>query len=294
MDKLLYLTFCVTNSLFYVLIKYLHLKNPQYIIYEIAAYVNIVSLSLMMPYLIKNFRHVINGFACNLKIAVSAPSSLLKFVAISYISPKNAMVVSFLTPVAVTILSFVTLKEEFKASDLFTKYSWMLLSLCGVVVFIGADFTFSTFAYSLMMMHVLGKAFFHVFTKQLSKDRYLVLFYGILYNCIFSVVMSICHKPEGLNFSFVLNPWVIFIGIISVLCQFALIQSYKISFKISSLQNLDYSRILFSSIATYFLLSEPIKGREYLGIIMIAISVLGSQKSNLKKKAYAILKKRHV
>ena len=290
MDKLLYLTYCITNALFYILIKYKHIKMPNYPTYEIGAYANIVSLAIMMLYFVKHYKKVIKGFKENLKIIIVAPAALLKFIAIAHISPKNAMAISFLTPVIVTILSFVTLKEEFKVKDLFTKYIWMLLSFIGVLVFIGSDFTFSMFAYTLMLIHIGGKAFFHIFTKQLSKNSYTVLFYGVLYNSIFTITTSIWRKKSGLDLQMVFDPIILFIGSFSVICQFALIQSYKIAKKISLLQNLDYSRIMFSSIGAYFILSEKIKGREWLGMIIVLYSVLGSQYSQFgKMKLYKIL-----
>jgi drug/metabolite transporter (DMT)-like permease len=285
MDKLLYLTFCLTNSLFYVTIKYVHLKYPQYSTTEVAAYYNIVSLFTMSFYLLKHLKKVVKNFTANFKMALGAPAAILKFMAIQYISPKNAMVISFLTPVAVTILSVVTLKETQSKKD-FQRYAWMLLSFIGVVVFIGVDFAFSIYAYFLMLMHISAKAFIHIFTKQLGKDKYLLLFYNVFFNSALTIGVLLYSKVNPFSFEMLFHPIVLTMGVVSVLCQFALIEAYRVTSKISLLQNLDYSRIIFSCLGAGIILSESLKNRELLGIAIIFISIISSEKKEIKKRFF--------
>ena len=281
MDKVLYILFCMTNSLFYVSLKYMQGVLPGYTTTEIATYCNWISFFVMTPYLIKNFKKVKQGFSQNSRIMIAAPASLFKFFAITHISPKNAMVVSFLTPVCVTLLSFAVLKESFLKENI-EKYFWVTISFVGVVVFVGDDVKFHTLAYLAMAVHIIAKAFLHVFTKQLSKDRYLLLFYSIFYNTVFTTAISV-YKKGSFNFHFLLNPNFIAIGFISVLCQFALIQAYNLTKKVSLLQNLDYSRIMFTSIFTFLMLNEQIKPRETIGMMLIFFALISSERKSVTK-----------
>lgn len=285
MDKILFLSFCLSNALLYSLIRYFYLNFPGYATLEIMAYVNIGSLFFFIPYFIISFKKVASLFVSNLRLFLIAPASALKIFSLQYISVKNAMVVSFLTPAAVVFLSFITLNEYNKKYT--KKYLWLFASFIGVVVFVGVEFRDRSYIYMLLLMYVLMKSLINIFLKQLSKDRYVALFYTVLHYAFFGMIVLIWMGKFELKMFF--NWRLIGIGLLSVVSQLALIKSYEIAPRISLLQNLDYSRMIFSCIIGYFLFGEIMTSNQVVGVAIIIVSIILSNSNELGMKKYNIL-----
>ena len=276
LDKVFYLSYCVLNAFFYALVKYIHVIYPEYSVTDSMACCNVVSFAVMVPYMLTHVKKIIKGFKNNWVVFFAAPASILKCVAMEDISPKNAMIISFMTPVIVTILSFIILKEFEKRN--MQRYIWIFVSMIGAAIFVGTDALAYSFAYMLMFGHVFIKGFIHVFTKQLSKDKYLVLFYTITFHAIMTVSTSLqAHGGDLSLYKAAINPMVFGVGFISVVCQFCMIQAYKMTHKLSLLQNLDYSRILFSCAATYIFFDSGMSPQEVVGVIIVMASMTASE-----------------
>ena len=273
---LLYLSFCFTNALIYTFVKYFAINNHGLNTTLVMFYTNTVSMTIMLPYFFANFKKVISGFKSNSKLILSSPAGILKILAIQHISPKNAFTVGFLNPFFVMLMSFIFLKEFDKKN--LKSMAWMLLSLFGAVIFIGVDsISFNSFWYLVMVAHVVLKSLIHVFYKQLSKDKFVALFYAVFFN-LFYTFMLIKYRGYSIDLSYSLNWQVISIGTISVLCQFALIYAYKKANKISLLQNFDFSRVIFASVISYYLLGDTFNLRQCLGMLVIFISMFIGRK----------------
>lgn len=282
MDKLAFLLYCATNAAVYVLVKYYHLLFTPYSTVEIMAYLNLNSFLLCTPYLVLQFKSIVTGFRANAKLSITAPSSLLKIFTIQYIQPTNAMVVGFLTPIAVALLSFAFLGEYDQKYK--RKYPWLLVSFLGVLVYVGLDLDSNTIMYAILLLHVLLRAFVNIFLKQLSKDRHITLFYSIFYYCILSLLVFSWYGR--FDWRMVLKKEIFLFSGVSIFCQFAIIKSYEITKKVSLLQNLDYSRILFGCILSYWLLGYGIKLNQILGISIILLSMLLSSIKDINRQHF--------
>ncbi len=273
MDKILFLLYCFSNAVLYSLVKYIHVLDKKVSTIEVMGYLNCVSLLIMAPYAIYQWRKIVRYFPQNIKLSISAPASMLKIYSIQFVSPANAMVVSFLIPSIVTILSFITL-NEFEKQNI-KKYLWILVSFIGVAIFVGPTFKDYSFIYALLLLHVLMKGLINVFLKQLSTDRYVALFYNIFYYCIFALCTFVWYGK--FDPMMMLNWKIIGISILSVICQLALIKSYTMAAKISLLQNLDYSRMIFTCIVAYPLFGDIPNSNQVAGIMIIIGSIFFSQ-----------------
>jgi drug/metabolite transporter (DMT)-like permease len=271
MDRFAFLCYCAANAAVYVLAKYYHIVFTPYSTVEIMAYMNLNSFLLCTPYLCSRFRSLVSGFRANAKLSITAPSSLLKIFTIQYIQPTNAMVIGFLTPIAVALLSFLLLGEY--DEKYWKKYPWLLVSFLGVIVYLGLeDLGSHAFVYSLLLIHVLLRAVTNIFLKQLSRDRYITLFYSIFYYCILSILVFSWYRR--FDWHMVIKKEIFLFSAISISSQFALIKSYEIAKKVSLLQNLDYSRILFGCVLSYFILGYGVRFNQLLGMGIITLSML--------------------
>ena len=278
MDKVLFLGFCLFNSLFYVGIKYTHQLYPEFSTAEIAAYSNILSFLIVLPYAIARFSKVVKAFKRNSRLAIVAPAAVTKIVAIQYVSAKSAIVVSFLIPAVVIFLSFVTLNEYDKSQR--SRYYWLFVSFLGACIFVGpSDFRSNVFAYTLLFAHLLSKGITHIYIKQLSENKYVALFYSTFYFAAFISIGSFWYAQKFVP-SMLLNQYVIYLAIFSVVNQLFMIWSYKIATKISLIQNLDYSRMIFGCIFGYYLTNDPMLTHQYIGLSIVISSMLLSQVAN--------------
>jgi drug/metabolite transporter (DMT)-like permease len=150
-------------------------------------------------------------------------------------------------------------------------------------LFVGVDFKSNALAYSLLLLFVLGKSFVHIFIKQLSKDKHVVLFYSIFYYVIFSAI-PVFFWYKQFDAKMLLNLYIISLAAMSILCQLAMIQAYKMAKKISLLQNLDYSRIIFSTIIVYFMFDEAVKINQLAGMAVVFCSIFFSSADGAKYK----------
>jgi len=279
-DRILFLIYCGTNALVYVLVKYYHQLFTPYSTLEIMGYMNITTLIMLLPYAAFRFRNLKASFFANMKLSISAPASLLKIYCVQYISPKNAMVVSFMMPMTITLLSFITLNEYDKKNA--HKYIWLLVSMIGVIMFVGVDFSNYSMIYTLLLLHVFFKSLVNIFLKQLSHNRYEALFYSLFYYAIFACGTFLWYGR--FNISMLLKKEILFFALISLICQICLIRGYEMTKKISLLQNLDYSRLIFSCIFTYTILGDSVTVMQVCAITIVIISMYLSQVKNLSKQ----------
>jgi drug/metabolite transporter (DMT)-like permease len=278
MDRILFFSVCISNTLLYTLIKYFHIKFKDYSTLEIMNYANIVELIFMIPFLVYKFRDILKLFVANLRISIVVLASALKIYAIQNISPRNAMVVSFMQPVFIVLLSFMTL-GEFVKKDI-PKYCLVLFSFLGVFVFVGVEqFNNHGFIYFLLIIHVLLKAFYHIYIKQLSHNPYITWFYGVFFYGIFGIFVLY----NNFHYEMLFKKEIIFLGFLASWGQIFLIQSYRLTKKINLLQNIDYSRLVLSVFWTWLIFDEEILLRQVFGIGIIAFSIYLSNAKSFNK-----------
>lgn len=275
LDRVLFIYYCFSNCLFYALIKFNHDKFPALETLEIIGYVNLLSFLVILPYYIVKHKIINKLFKVNKKMVLTVPSSFLKIFCIGHISPKNAMVVSFMAPGLVVLLSFLALDEYDKKHK--ASYLWLIVAFFGVVVFAGPNFKEYSLMYSLLFIHVFLRALVNIFMKKVSKpetgqDKYVTLFYMLLFYTVASLFIMLGYY-QRFSWGWLFSKEIVILAVLSASCQLAQIKSYEITRKISLLQNLDYSRIVFSFLIGYVVFGEVIKVNELLGVLIVLFSV---------------------
>lgn len=297
LDRLLFLYYCFSNCLFYALIKLNHNKFPNLETLEIIGYINVLSFLTILPYYFVRFRLVNKLFNANKKMILTVPSSFLKIFCIGHISPKNALVVSFMTPGLVTLLSFLILDEYDKKHK--ASYLWLLVSFLGVIVFAGPNFREYSLIYSLLFLHVFLRALVNIVMKKISKEetgqnRFTTLFYMLLFYTIASLFIMLGYY-QRFSWQWLFSKEILILSLLSASCQLAQIKSYELAEKISLLQNLDYSRIVFGFLLSYIIFDEVIKLNELAGVAIVLTSVLCSFRKSqdyLRSKIFGLFKKK--
>ena len=275
LDRFLFVYYCFSNCLFYALVKFYHDKFSNLETLEVVGYVNILSFIVLFPYYTVKHKVIHKLFDVNKKLLLTVPSSLLKVFCIGHVSPKNAMVTSFLNPGVITLISFLALGEQDKKHKM--NYLWLIVAFSGVVIFAGANFKEHSLIYSLLFIHVFLRALVNVFMKKVSKpetrqDRCSTLFYMFLFYSL-SYLIIIVGYYQRFNWNYLFSKEIIMLSLLSASCQLAQIKSYEITKRISLLQHLDYSRILFSFLIGYLVFGEIAKWNEIVGVLVVTGSV---------------------
>jgi drug/metabolite transporter (DMT)-like permease len=278
MDKFFFLSYCLTNTLLYTLIKYFHLNLGGYSTLEIMGYSNITSFFCFLPYIVRHFKKFIKNFKKYSGFSINVIASALKVYVIQYISPRNAMVISFTQPIFIVLLSLLTIEKN--KSLKWQKYSYIPISFIGVIVFVGFDIQKYSFAYLILLVHVFLKAITNIYIKKISGDRYLSWCYSVMCYGIFGFIVT--HK--NFDYTMLYNKHILILSFISAISQYAQIKAYDIAERISLLQNLDYSRIVFTFIFTWLLLNERFLINQVTGASIIIASIYLSQKKFSKSR----------
>jgi len=282
-DSFFYLLFCFTNVLLYTLFKFFAKSfgvSPQHI----ASYMNIGVFLCYNLFFVKKIWKEKMYFsfwkAGNLILSFSVLSAVTKLYAIKYIEPRDAFVISYSTPLVVMLFANVFLKEQ-----MIWRY-WICggLSLIGIYIYINAKFHLNNIYYAIMLLHVLFKAVMHIGTKKgVKKGVFNVMFYENLFYSTFALVFFHFNGGFDLHIMFSWQNLLLMITTTISLASFTL--AYKLAHRgITHLQNLDFSRLIFSFIFALTLLNDHIKFDELIGAGIILFSIILSR-VNFTKKA---------
>ena len=272
MNSVYCLIYCAGNTLFYSFAKYFHLQVKTYSTLEIMRYVNILSFILISPYILLKIKKIISSFNGQFKLTASILASFLKIYTIQYISIKNATIITFTMPIFVIIISLFTIEKFTKFS--IKKYFYVPVSFIGVIIFTGYDdIKNHIFIYFILFLHVILRAFVNIFIKKLSHEKYITLSYSLLFYCIF----GLCIVYQNFNIEMLYDWHIILIAVINIFTQLSLIKAYSDTKSISLLQNLDYSKIMFTFLWCYLFFNENITANQIIGASIICISVYFSQ-----------------
>jgi len=289
-DAMFYLSFCLFNAILYTFVKLFATKTGMKTL-QIAAYMNIgvfVIYNILFVKKIWQDKLYINVFKFgNLLLSTSMISAVTKIYCIQYIEPRDAVIIAHATPFMVMLGAKVFLKEK-----MVLKY-WLYgaLSLLGVIIYVWKKIEIYNFYYLILLLHVVFKATMHITTRRISKTSvFQVMFYDNLFYSLFAVYYIEGHG--GFDFKIFLNWQILAIIIITTISLFSLVKAYSIaSSGITKLQNLDFSKIIFSFILAVIFLDDKIEGNELLGSGIIVISIILSQvelKTIFKKKLSSI------
>lgn len=295
LDMLFYLLFCLTNALLYSVIK-LFSKTLGISPLHLASYMNIGVFIIYNVLFFKKIwkRKMYLGVfqLSNLLLCASVISALTKMYCIKYIEPRDAIIITYTTPFLVMLFAAIFLKEKS-----IPKY-WIcgLFSLIGVCIYVEKKISVNSVYYAILLLHVLFKAIMHIATKKASKKGvFVVLFYDNLFYSMFATSFFVYNGD--FDYKLLFSWQILLLMIITSISLYGLAKAYKIAKKgITRLQNLDFSKIIFSFVLAVLLLNDKIDDHELLGASIILLSIIISQINwiSVRKQINKILKEKEI
>lgn len=256
---------CLFYSVMYSFVKYLSNKLVDPI--TISFYRNFFAFIIVLPFAYKKYKihELITVFdKFNLFRGVfSFVSILMSFYAISGMNVNKSVAISFISPIITSFLAIIIFRERLS----FSKILALVLGFVGCNIMLEQKFYIPNF-YELM---AIGSCFVwslsNITIKHLTKsqDPLLIILYSFL-------VVSILSLPGVLYSGYVPNlhdfAILLLISLSSTLAQYYLGKSFSLS-EVSIVMPFDFSRIIFSSIISFFLLSEKLTLDLVLGALLV-------------------------
>lgn len=194
---------------------------------------------------------------------------ILFFYATTQMLLADAAILNKLSPIFVTILAYMFLKEKISKINILA----LILSFAGAWLVIKPELNLSIIpaASGLLSAAVSGAAYVFITSIGKKESIYTIVFF-------FSIFSALCSIPF-LAFSFVIPNLtelilLLLLGSLAALGQIALTHAYKSS-DASEISIYDYSNIIFSSILAYVFLSELPDFYSIIGgVLIIAASII--------------------
>lgn len=219
----------------------------------------------------------------NLLLSTAMIAGVTKMYCVHYVEPRDAYIITHATPLVVMLFATIFLREK-----MILKY-WLYgaLSFIGVCIYISKKLDINGFYYGILFLHVIFKATTHIAVKKVSKQSTIqVMFYDDLFFSIFAVFYL--SQNGGFDYKMYFNWQILLIIVVSSLAMFSFAKSYKLAKNgITKLQNLDFSKIIFTFILAVLFLDDKIETNELVGSGVIILSIVLSQvefKAILKSK----------
>jgi drug/metabolite transporter (DMT)-like permease len=232
-----------------------------------ATFILLFSLPMMLkdkPFSVKKEEFKLNIFR-NLLFAIS---TFLWYRGVVSTSLNNAVVISFLTPVLSTILSVFILKERLS----FVVFSATLLCT-GVTLWLKkVSLDITTISFVFLFSAVIMRGFVNIFTKKLTSKGYStrnIVHYNSLLMWLTSLSCILTWKPIPLECVL----WLSFAGLIYFVETYLQTLAYK-HCTVSQIQPLDFSRIVFSMLISYLVLSEYPTSKQIIAACIIIFANL--------------------
>ncbi len=232
-----------------------------------ATFILLFSLPMMIkdkPFSVKKEEFRLN-IVRNLLFAIS---TFLWYRGVVSTSLNNAVVISFLTPVLSTILSVFILKERLS----FVVFSATLLCT-GVTLWLKkVSLDITTVSFVFLFSAVIMRGFVNIFTKKLTSKGYStrnIVHYNSLLMWLTSLSCILTWKPIPLECVL----WLCFAGLIYFVETYLATLAYK-HCSVSQIQPLDFSRIVFSMLISYLVLSEYPTSKQIIAACIIIFANL--------------------
>ena len=208
-------------------------------------------------------------------------STILFFYAISVISLAEALTLSFVSPMIVTLLSAIILKEKVGIR----RWSAVIIGFTGVLFVVRPGFNEINLAIITALGCGISYAFYIISTRKLSNqdNPFLTLiFTGLIGSIVISLVVPFFWAWLNLTQLFLL----VSLAAIGTLAHFLLILSLKFA-EASKLAPLAYSEIVMNVIIGYYFFGDFPDQWIWLGLIIIISSgVYISLRENVRKNKF--------
>lgn len=191
------------------------------------------------------------------------------FYAVIHLPLATGVTLSYTSSMFMALLSFLVLREKI---SLYTQ-AMLVLGFIGIVLLLKPSFSAGQeFAASIGLLGGLCAGWAYLKVRELSllgEPSWRVVFYLSLTGIAMSIVWLL--TPGAWKVTWEALPYVIGIGISSMLAQLAMTHAYKVGQKFT-VAALAYLTVVFSTLFGIFWLDEKIGWQEWLGMGMIVSS----------------------
>ena len=188
--------------------------------------------------------------------------TFLTYLAVKYNDLINFYIIFFTTPLFVSIFSYFFLKEKLSRFSIIL----IILSFITIIYALQPNESFLTIYIFLPLLTSIFFALYQLFTKIVSKDPFIALFYtGILGSIIFSVIVLFSWQPIQHSSTWIVLFFLGFIGYLSHFIFAFVLQSLDLSF----ITNFQYSQLIWASLINVYFFNDPLSTSKIIGIILI-------------------------
>lgn len=163
----------------------------------------------------------------------------------------------------------------------------IILFLCIVLFCLSYDSHFKITLNSILVlsMYILFKSIYQIMIKQKSKDTIHTLVVIKFFYVILSIIIFYFNSYT-FDYRLMFSHYVMIVGSVTILCYFTMIYAFSLS-KISNLQYLKYTQIIFATALGYLFLDESINLKQSICIgILCCISLLDFDKMSKRIHRY--------
>jgi len=261
---------CLGSAIMFAIVRHItESMNP----YQALFLRNLFALFLFIPWVIKTgFK---NSFKTgNLKLnmvraVIGYVAMMFLFIAISENVPLTTVTaISFVAPIIAIIMAMIILKEKSNVR----KWIAVFLGFFGAMIVLRPGMEgFNSYAWLVFAATFLWgnvAVIIKIITRTDTATQ--VTYYMAVTMTILAMPLAIIYWE---NFSYDLIWWFIALGLVSNIFQIALSKAFSLA-EISIVQPIDFSRIIFIAIISYFAFGEVIDGWTLIGSIIIMSGVV--------------------
>lgn len=177
---------------------------------------------------------------------------------------------SFTVPIFSILLASLILKERLTTARLITA----LFGFVGVLIIMRPQLSHINFYYIVMIFNVVIWAYVNVFTKLLTNKSSpkTVLVWYLLFTAVISLIIAL---PTWQPIPLAAWPLLILLALSAILNTLCITTAYSFG-QISGVQILDFLRLIFTSIFSFFLFGEHLDIHTVMGSAVIIFAIVAS------------------
>lgn len=249
--------------------------------FVIVLFRNIFGLCIMLPWIIKiGYRNIkTTQFSLHITRNISGIIGMsLFFYSLSVLPITEAISLSFTVPLFTTIAAMIMLNEKVTSSQ----WTALAIGFIGILVILrpGLENTFNYYGL-IMILATICWSYSNIIIKKLTANdsTYIIVFYMTLIMIPLSLPLAIpvfsMPNTEQLF-------WLFCVGLSSIISHICITTAYAKA-DVSTLQPLDFTRLIFISIIAYLAFDEVIDTLTLIGAIIIFSSSVFVTRYTAKK-----------
>jgi len=284
---------CLGASIMVAIIGHLTRAEPAMHPFQVVFLRNIFALIFFMPWIIKIWRRQNNFVHLKttqiklhaIRVVLGLIAMYFWFFSLAVVPHPTAVALSFTSPLITAVLAVFLLQDRFG----WHKGVALVCGFVGAIVILRPGMEgFNQYGWMVLVAAALWSGVGIIIKRLTLKDSpQLVAFYMVLVGIPLTLPLAIIYwQPVSL----VTWGWVLLLGFVSVEFQVAMNKAFSLA-PFSVILPFDFTRLIFTSILSYFLFSELIDLWTFVGAVLIMASAVYATWRQAKKDKQAKQKK---